>query len=147
LISADQFGVSGLETAWDERGYYRTAREDLSGYGSDGSFQIGALSRFLPTAPRNGKKFAWNEKKEMGELSSKKGSPMRTQSSVATGPRNLSWPPDSRCNPKEGKGQPEPWGAGLPKFAAEELLDWLEGQGNHHCRLSYVAGEGFRVLE
>jgi hypothetical protein len=36
--------------------------------------------------------------------------------------------------------------AGLDKKQAEELLDWLEGNGYRGCRLLYNDGEGFRVL-
>jgi hypothetical protein len=42
-------------------------------------------------------------------------------------------------------GKLDRWGPPLPKVAAEDALDWLEAHGHGRCRVSYVAGQGFRV--
>src|SRR5437868_1339458 len=37
-----------------------------------------------------------------------------------------------------------PWGTGLTKAQAEDMLDWLEGHGRSG-QVKYVAGEGFTI--
>jgi hypothetical protein len=48
-------------------------------------------------------------------------------------------------DPEEEKREPDRWGPPLPKASAEDALDWLEAHGPGPCRVSYVAGQGFRV--
>jgi hypothetical protein len=55
--------------------------------------------------------------------------------------------PPGRGRRSVRKAQPQAervWGAGLKKFEAEDLLDWLEANGRAG-NLSYVAGKGFSV--
>jgi hypothetical protein len=48
-------------------------------------------------------------------------------------------------DPEWEVGELDLWGRPLPKAAAEDALDWLEAHGHGHGRVSYVAGQGFRV--
>jgi hypothetical protein len=39
------------------------------------------------------------------------------------------------------------WATGVTKTRAEAILDWLDAQVHGDCRVTYVAGEGYTVVE